>query len=226
MKPNALSYQYLFSKIGFTFYFLCFLSFLFILCSCKTYEVVEYQENYSNETLYMDEIFFVNCSKDRCNTDLTDSLAPIMKEAFSDLNFSIEYNDSLTNVYNDTIWRDTTPPKYFARRKLNEKYMMQYPFRNNKLKIVPFLYYNTTRGFSTAHDTYNIYIKVVIFIIDDKAVTYQAHSWHSKTIHYVPDLDDFKKEDIDITPLMKPIIYKALNPYIERSGNGKKIETD
>lgn len=172
----------------------------------------------------MDEIFFVNCSKDRCNTELTDSLVVIMKDALSDLKLDIIYEDSLTNLYNDSVWMDLVPPKYYAPNKVNFNYFKQYPYKNEGIKIVPFLRYNSRYGFSTAHHTYSISIHFIIFIIDKDETIYEAHSWITNTTFYVPSIDNFKKEDIYTPAFIKPVIYKALNPYIERSGNGKVIE--
>ena len=185
---------------------------------------MEYQEEYSSAPLYMDEIFFVNCSKDRCNTNLTDSLVIIMKEAFSDLSLDIIYQDLLTNVYNDSVWRETSPPKYYAPKKVNFNYIKEYPYKYEGLKVVPFLYYDQRHGFSTAHNTFKIFITLVIFIIDGENTVYQSDSWITNTTHYIPNLDDFKKEDIYTPAFIKPVIYKALNPYIERSGNGRVIK--
>ena len=205
-------------------YFIISIIALFFLYSCKTYKVMEYQEEYSSTPLYMDEIFFVNCSKDKCNTDLTDSLVLIMKNALFDLDLDIIYQDSLTNVYNDSVWMDLVPPKYYAPNKVNFNYFKQYPYKNEGIKIVPFLRYNSRYGFSTASHTYLISIHFIIFIIDKNETIYEAHSWITNTTHYVPSIDDFNKEDINTSEFIKPVIYKALNPYIERSGNGRVIK--
>lgn len=191
--------------------------------SCKTYKVLKHQEEYSNDKLFMDEIYFVNCVKNNCDTNLTDSLVVIMKDALSDLKLNIIYQDTLANVYNDTIWRDTFPPKLYSQRKVNFDYFKQYPYDYQGLKLVPFLNYRERYGFSSASNTFTISINLAMFIIDDQETIYHVDSWISNTTHYVPSIDDFKKEDINTSEFIKPVIYKALASYIERSGNGRII---
>lgn len=203
---------------------LLILSLVLVFISCKSYKIIEINEKYSNKKLFVSEVYIVNCIKDNCNTILTDSLIDIMKGAFDLLELDIEYSEPLTNIYNDTVWNDTFPPKYYFPKKINYDYIKSYPYEHEGLKLIPFIYFLESKGFSTAHHTYNVRVQLKMFIIKNGETIYEVYSWNSKTTNYVPSIDDFKKEDINTVPIIYPAIFKALAPYIERSGNGRVIK--
>ena len=196
------------------------------LSSCKTYKVEIYKNSYENETLYMDEVFLLNCEGRyaNCNTELTDSLTIILKESLQDLQIKANFKDPFNNVYNDSVWKAVSPPKYYAPKKVNLDYIKNFPYKNNEPKIVPFIYYSELDRSNPVKNRYEIFVHIFIFIFKDNKLVYQSDSWITNTTFYIPNLDDFKKEDIYTPAFIKPVIYKALNPYIERSGNGRVVK--